>query len=141
MAESNAIVNGFREGQEFYRFVATRVSTGYDEWTERSTGWRASIALHSFKAVRLTTKGAWIRPCIYSLSGGCQFDRLVLFASRKKYAYPTQEEAWKSFQIRQMRRVEILKDQLAYAKACKALSEATPPISKTAGQYPYEVEQ
>jgi hypothetical protein len=128
-SESRATANGFREGQEFYRFAATRVSTGYDEWTESSTGWRASVCLHVFKLVRLTAKGAWIRPGIYSLSGGCQFDRFILFASRKKYAYPTREKAWESFQICQKRRVQILEDQLAYAKECKALSEAAPPIT------------
>lgn len=73
-----------------------------------------------------TPKGYWIRP----LLGGMYFStwrKWISKTSRKRFAYPTKEEALNSFIIRKEKQVRYCKNDLYYAeetlKIAKKLKE------------------
>ncbi len=103
--------NGFQVDQALYR---------YDDYREYEDGCR--IECNTYYVIRLTLKGAWIK---YGKWGKEHF---VLYNSRKKYAYPTKEQAWRSFCIRKRRRVDHLEHQLKYAEKALRLSLTENPL-------------
>ena len=73
-----------------------------------------TIALSMYRIARHTPKGVWVSS--YHMA-----DKWVSNTSKKRYCYPTKQEAWESFFRRQERRLQILnvqreavKDALAY---------------------------
>lgn len=70
------------------------------------------IGCYEYLVVKETTKGYWI-----SRSGFEYGKRWVSKTSRKKYAYPTKEQAWDNFMRRTERRIKILSYQLDFSKA------------------------
>lgn len=66
------------------------------------------VRLATHKVIRRTLKGAWI-----NYEGEAKF---ILNDAAKRFAYPTQAEAKKSFLRRKRRQLAILKDQLRYVE-------------------------
>ena len=92
----------FRKGQTLYRYNA--FNTG-DEAP------RVNICLERYTVTLVTPKGGWI---------GTRWDpkrRFVLASGRKRYAYPTREEAWISFRWRKEKQRQILLRQLEFVDA------------------------
>lgn len=85
----------------FYRYVI--VDMGYDYPCPE-------IRLHKFFLVKETPKGYWIRPS-HSLK-----QRWISKTSKKRYAYPTKEEAAVNLKKRTEIYVGILERKLANAK-------------------------
>ena len=69
----------------------------------------------TLKLVKETPCGYWIGGDYSYMGEGV---RWVSKTSRKRYAYPTREEAWESYRARKERQVIILQAKLKKAKAC-----------------------
>jgi hypothetical protein len=110
-------------------------------WRVESTCWQSSdgspVAAAHFERwfiLRRTPRGVWLVPEYYAVSGSKFHEasaekdkRLVILGTRKAWAYPTKAEAWKSFQIRQVRRVQHAQWALTAARAVKKLSDSVTP--------------
>ena len=72
----------------------------------------ARIYLVEFDVARETRCGVWIRTSIG--------DERFVINGRKRYAWPTIEEARRSYLCRRRKQVDILERQLVRAKACLA---------------------
>lgn len=70
---------------------------------------KSRLYLSSYKVVGKTPKGVYIETENYE-------KRLVINDWRKKYAYPTKEEAMVAFIRRKERQIAILESQLHFAK-------------------------
>lgn len=68
------------------------------------------VLLHTFPVIRRTPKGAWIHG--YGVK-----PQFVLDGTKKRYAYPTKEEAKASFLARKQRQLGILKAQIKAVEA------------------------
>jgi hypothetical protein len=93
-----------------YRFEYRRVANGMDDWDNPSINYRVVLELRKFEIVKKTEKGCWIRSFPFSQTMPRKF---VLNKARKRYAYPTVEEARLSFLARKKRYLgflEIYKD-------------------------------
>jgi hypothetical protein len=73
---------------------------------------RTEILLRSFLVEKETPCGYWI-----------PYKKWVSKTARRRYAYPTKEEAWGSFKARKKRQILILTFQLNRAKAADALPQ------------------
>jgi hypothetical protein len=100
--ENIQAAGGFNENGDWYR-------SGYSDVT---------LSIVEFILVKETPKGHWIQR-IYETGFNGEI-RWISKTSRKRYAYPTLEEALNSFIIRKKAQVNILKEQLTNAK--KALT-------------------
>jgi len=67
------------------------------------------LIYYVYSVIKETPKGVWIR-CSY------QRKRFILNTSRKKYAYPSKEEALYSFIKRKERQIKILSRKLSDAE-------------------------
>ena len=97
--------------QIFYRYEYTTRQTisGYPIYD-------AHIRLETFDLVRETPAGYWIG------SKGYNYEhKWVAKVGKKKYAYPTQEEAFTNLKLRTKRRFKILNSQL---KQCESVIAA-----------------
>lgn len=86
------------------------------------------IALNRFSVVRLTPKGAWVRP------SWTDIPRWVSNTSTKRLCHPTVEEAWVSFYRRKERQLLILNRQIAAVRDALAFCQAhkdRPPADYT----------
>lgn len=74
--------------------------------------------LERFIAIRETKCGWWIVPSymVYCLENADIYQKFVLKTGRKRYAYPTKEEAYNSYKIRKQWRVIHLRRQLDRAE-------------------------
>lgn len=95
----------------FYRFYTA------SDWVGDSDNvFSASVFLDVFIAIKETPKGYWIKKY-----GEHKYPwtkkRFVLKKSKRRYAYPTKEEAWNSYRIRAQKRIWYLRRQLAVASA------------------------
>lgn len=94
-----------------------------DEYTTVST-W-----LDTFYVIKETEKGFWIVPAwaipLPTFEEAKKYRRWVSKDSRKRFCYPTKEEAWESYKIRCSKRIGHLKDQLAIAEAADKLQKPT----------------
>lgn len=98
-----------------YRYEERQTAELLDTWEnpiKHTSG--LSLYLWRFQIVRRTPKGVWIDIGY----GDLKFVRLD---ARKRYACPTLEEAWESFDARKARQVSILTNQLRVAKAARHL--------------------
>lgn len=95
--------------KEFYRYYM-QVYASNDGWGPSTV----QIQLMKFYLVKETPKGYWI-----SYEGGVAYlknDKWVSKTSRKRFAYPTKEEALRAFIMRTERRQLILETQLSDCK-------------------------
>lgn len=89
----------------------------FHTWPESDLGFSSELFLHTrlkcydFNILRFTKCGCWI-----------EGEKFVLLSGKKRYAYPTKEEALESFKRRKAMQIKILTRLLAQAK--NALSEA-----------------
>ncbi len=83
---------------KLYRYTDHRVAS-----SEEDRG-RCAIYLTEYQVTKETTKGYWIGTVWVSKT------------SKKRYAYPSKDEAWASFQARKKRQILILSTRLAYAQ-------------------------
>ena len=72
-----------------------------------------TISLHRHRIVSKTPKGFWISHFSYNFP---QKDKWVSASARKRFAYPTQEEALENFMYRKIRHIKILESRLRDAK-------------------------
>lgn len=80
------------------------------------------VALYQYRVTRRTPKGCFIEPNGYCTLGFKQHDRrskdrFILDGARKRYAYPTIEEAKASFIARKESRLAYLKRDRDFAQA------------------------
>lgn len=101
----------------FYRYTIWQTG-GYD--SEYDTTWLnpPEVQVTEYKLMRETPKGYWI---------GHIWDtkpfKWISKTSRKRFAYPTKEEALNGFLIRTKRRIEILKSQIYQAEQALMTAE------------------
>lgn len=94
-----------------YRYEDVQYAALADEFGEsRGVGY-LDIQLHEFRVVKRTPKGVWVQ---YSYGGS--YKRFVLMSGRKRFAWPSIEEAAASFRARKRRQVSILRAQLGRAE-------------------------
>jgi hypothetical protein len=73
---------------------------------------RTAIYLSEHQVEKETPKGYWI---------GSYGKIWVSKTAKKRYAYPTKDEAWKSFQARKQRQIKLLSARLNIAKKASLL--------------------
>ena len=76
-----------------------------------------TLELRTYDLIKETEKGYWIG---YK---GFSFKKWIPKKSKKRYAYPTKEEALQNFIARTKRRVDILKRQIDCCKIAISLAE------------------
>lgn len=85
----------------WYRVVDGRYAAPLDEWERPLGSGRAFVTLISLRVIKTTPKGV-------RLEDG----RFVLRDARKRYACPTETEAWESWFARKQRQLTILEAQV-----------------------------
>lgn len=105
-------------GDKFYRIYAQSYSTIVD--AEREVFGVSPLYLEEsiYEVVKLTPKGVWLNFGEWRLPKNI----FVLNGSRKKFAYPTREEALEGFIQKKKRHVSILAAQHDDAKAALDLA-------------------
>jgi hypothetical protein len=98
----------------YYRYD-DRTYVCIDEWGEAYGSGDTSVECRSYPLLKKTTKGAWIGDKIYK--------KWVSNTSKKRFAYPTKEEALKSFILRKKRQINILEKRLDRAKIAINLAQ------------------
>ena len=86
---------------------------------------KAKLITRTFTLLRETPCGYWvIEDCKGKLSNYFieKYKRWVSKSSRKRYCYPTIEEAWESYEIRRSKRVWYLERDLGIAKSAMMLT-------------------
>lgn len=95
--------------QKFYRFEDVAYGS-YNEDITYPTPY-IQIDLLEFEEIKKTPRGKWVAdPHDHRLK------HFIRDRARKKFAYPTVNEAKESFTMRKKRQIEILEDQLSRAK-------------------------
>jgi len=85
------------------------------------------VCLEQFKVIKETPKGYWLTfPWSAPFHGEYNWKKWVSKTSRKRFAYPTKEEAWDSYCIRRKRRVMHLQRQLDEATLALRATRETP---------------
>lgn len=74
------------------------------------------LHLEEYEVIRETPKGYWIVPYVGWQAGDRAKLRFVLKGSGKRYAYPDDESAWKSFQRRKQSQLQHLRNQLQHVE-------------------------
>jgi hypothetical protein len=101
----------------FYRYE--RAVTYFDEYSEPSV----DFVLREYTDIAETRCGYWVVPSGYEYLANKNPEfakkkrRFVLKTGRKRYCYPTKEQAWRSFVIRSKRSVEHCERHLRESKA------------------------
>lgn len=95
------------------------------------------LKVKEYKVLRKTPKGVWIdknqRSYCYCFGDcHCAIEKFVLLSGRKRFAYPTTEEALNNFIHRKKRYMVILESRLNIAKI--DLAEAENKMRKTEGE-------
>jgi hypothetical protein len=107
----------------YYRYVLKVHGTG---WTDEFGDWCQGsyldgvVDLEVWRETKKTPKGAWIER-----SYGRK--KFVLDAGRKRYAWPTKEQAWESFLARKRKQVKHLRQQLVAAELALKLPMPAEP--------------
>jgi len=108
---------------KFYRYEAVEYSAGVDQFDEpiRKLFPDPKIELRTFNLHKETPKGYWIGYG-HPDNGLQSHSQWVSKTAKKRYAYPTKEEAMNNYIKRTEKRIKILKSQL---DSCEyALSKA-----------------
>ena len=97
----------------FYRHTETSYESG------------VQLDVKEYKLVRETPKGYWIIDDLwdYDEESVETYKKWVSKTARKRWAYPTKEEALVSFKARKRRQIRILTYQLSEAKTALKLAE------------------
>jgi hypothetical protein len=91
----------------FYRYETVEyASIGWDGEYTRSKIPNPSLELRTFDLIEETPKGYWIGFI------NCKF-KWVSKTSKKRYAYPSKEEALNAYILRTKKRIEILNYQIS----------------------------
>jgi hypothetical protein len=98
---------------KFYRYEAVEYSAGVDQFDEpiRKLFPDPKIELRTFNLHKETPKGYWIGYG-HPDNGLQSHSKWVSKTAKKRYAYPTKEEAMNNYIKRTEKRIEILKSQL-----------------------------
>lgn len=117
----------------FYRY-RTSITSHYDSGFDKYTLCSPTVELSEFKLMKETPKGYWI-----GYSWDTEPYKWVSKTSRKRFAYPTKEEALKSFIIRTQRSIQIMKErqytaELALSVAQKMQEQLCRPITRETSQ-------
>ena len=105
-----------------YRYESRRYSSVIDAEREIYGVTRPKLELQEYEVEKETPCGYWIRRKVGSFSGIDR--RWVSKTSRKRYAYPSKQEALEGFLARKKRYALILSSKLKEAKEDIALAEA-----------------
>jgi len=103
----------------WYRYIDVAYSTGYDEYTDRSTGSIIEVELREYEVLRRTPKGAWINASPFRSTTsvrGIADEKFVLLSARKRFAHPTKDEAMTSFIARKRAQIRIYEARVKRAK-------------------------
>lgn len=114
------------ENKKFYRYEKRVYTTTISDISPSLNSYRIEVIEQEFNLFKETPKGYWIG---YggSFSGKLRGNAIwVSKTSKKRFAYPTKEEALNSFMIRINRRMNYLQEDLricgeALSKAAKLL--------------------
>ena len=98
---------------KFYRYIEVSYESG------------VQLDVKEYKLVRETPKGYWIIDDLwhYDEESVETYKKWVSKTARKRWAYPTIEEALTSFKARKNRQIRILTHQLKGAKVALKLAE------------------
>jgi len=88
--------------ERFYRFENVRYTTG------------VRVHLQEYTLIKETPCGYWIKP-VWDYDD--YHKKWVSKTARKRFAYPTQEEAITSFMARKRRQIQIIESQLIDARS------------------------
>lgn len=101
----------------FYRYETIQyASIGYDGEYENSPFPNPRLILYTFYLHKETPKGYWI-------GHGASESRWVSKTAKKRFAYPTKQEAINNFIKRNERRIAILNNQLTSCKMALVLAK------------------
>jgi hypothetical protein len=120
-----------KDPEYYYRYETRLEGTGYiDESGDYRPGYGTNlfIELRKYVVVRETLKGVWIDKPFFG-------EKFILNSARKRFAYPTKEEAWESFKRRKRRQMAIVMQQLVCAKV--ALEQEAPHLKGEASVRAY----
>jgi len=110
---------------EFYRYTwQTYAEIDWDGDYVRPNFPNPKLNVSTYEMVRETPKGYWISP--KGFNSYKNFHKWISKTSRRRYAYPTQEEALNNFILRTSKRVEILAWEL---DCCKIAVDMAKSIS------------
>lgn len=105
------------EDEFLYRYEEQITAPLLDEYDEVIAGTRTMrLVCYEFKINKRTPKGVWIDT--YG------FPKFVNMNARKRYAWPTREEAYTSFRARKERQIEIVSYQLRRARCALKVDPA-----------------
>ena len=99
----------------WYRAYGQRYAAPLDEFDTPIGRGRVDVSIMRFEVISHTAKGVWL-----DYFGKKKF---VLADARKKFACPTEIEAWESLIHRKQRQIKILGNQLEDAKIVKHMAE------------------
>lgn len=117
----------FHVGQILYRyedFVDSSCS-GFDHDFIGEGGGQVKVRCVEGRVERLTPKGAHV-------SFSWRKTHWISATGRKRYAYPTRDQAWTSFRARKRIQVSRLKWQLQRAEVALVLSQPLPTLAQLA---------
>lgn len=95
---------------KLYRFTH-RNYANYDPWGDYPSGHTTLLDLEVYDVIKETPKGFWIEER-YGFAGQPRSKTWVNNYSRKRFAYPTIEEAKESFKARKARHRRILESKI-----------------------------
>lgn len=102
---------------KFYRYVTRQYASMYeDEFYSPMSLLRLSdikLELEEYNLVRETPKGYWIGLYLNPQYGEPFWKKWIPKESRKRFAYPTKEEALENYKKRTEKRIKILKSQIS----------------------------
>ncbi len=81
-----------------------------------------SLNLNTYDLIKETPKGYWITDSLKYWMG---YKKWISKESKKRYAYPTKEEALKNFILRTTKRIKILKYQIDSCEIALNLAKNT----------------
>ena len=115
--------NNNDSGMKFYRYEIKQYSNyGYDidgDYVPSSLPPTTKLELEEYNLIKETEKGYWI--------GYTWFKKWVSKTSKKRFAYPTKEEALTNFIKRTERRINYLENDLDACKIGLELAKAKTP--------------
>lgn len=102
----------------FFRYESMQWAPPVDERGNPDGAGSIEVIEHVFRVTRKTPKGVWIENLE---SDFFHFRRFVRNEGKKRFAYPTREEAREGFRRRKARQISILKKQLQAAEVAREL--------------------
>lgn len=88
-----------------------------DEFDNPIPGHRKKLVVHEYPVLKETEKGVWIGFC-------WEERRFVRKSGRKRFAWPSEEEAYESFKARKRKQIRILLAQIHAAEEFLFMAES-----------------